>query len=397
MKRMLRTVLLFAVFVLTITLTALPGWGGEITFAGVTHMVTSSGTFTNLGVGISVDQIQVSSAYVNGPDGSVVHTYSPNEFHDDSGDLYYWISLPGPPETGTWTFTVEFNDGTGTDSETDVQGPLLVLPVIATHQITVDGNHTTTPTFTWPDVSSGNFYRLALFDENWNTIYRTPRSSATTAIIPAGALNVGINYQARVEVHDSENYDTLNNRSNGDNLYLDTIIIPFVGVTNVNTLDGLKTHLDLGINVSTDKVARAYVTGPGSFFYEYLPGEYLLEYNEYFKSIDGSPAEGEYTFTVELTDGTSQSVTDTQVSNETLPILLASQYETIGDDGVTPTFKWLPPDGRILFYRARIFNADGSEVVRTPRLGGTSFTTFPGQLMPNTAYEFRVEIHDSQS
>ena len=108
MKLILRTVLLFAVFVLTITLTAFPGRGGEITFAGVTHLVSSSGLFTNLGVGISVDQAQVSSAYVNGPDGAIFHTYSPNEFHDDSGDSYYWISLPGPPETGTWTFTVEF-------------------------------------------------------------------------------------------------------------------------------------------------------------------------------------------------------------------------------------------------------------------------------------------------
>lgn len=396
MKRIFRRVLFFVGFVIAITLSASPGWGEQITFAGVTHMVNSSGVFTNLGLGIDVSPAEVISARVTGPGGQVVHTYSATEFHDDYGEKYYWISLPGPPEQGTWIFTVEFTGGTS-DSETDVQGPLVALPIITTGQITIEKNHTTTPTFTWPNVSPGNFYRLVLFDENWNTLYRTSRSSALTCTIPAGALNVGINYQARVEVHDSDNYDTLNNRSNGDDLYLDTIIIPFVGVTNVNTTDGLKTYLDLGINVPPEEVAQAYVNGPGGFFYEYLPGDYLPEYNEFFKSIDGSPALGDYTFTVVLSNGTSQSVTDTQVSNETLPILLASEYEIIGGDGVTPTFKWLPPDGRILFYRVRIFDSSGHLVTGSPRLGGTSFTTFPGQLEPNTAYRFRVEIHDSQS
>ncbi|MDA3791877.1 MAG: hypothetical protein PF503_25690 [Desulfobacula sp.] len=396
MQSMLRKTLLFFVFILTITLTASPGWGGEITFAGVTHMVNSSGVFTNIGVGIDVYPSDVTSAYVNDPDGNTIHTYSANEFHDDYGDKYYWISLPGPPKIGMWTFKVEFVIGDD-DSETDVQKNLVVLPVIRTDQIIVEGNHTTTPTFTWPDVSPGNFYRLVLFDENWNTLYRTSRSSDTIATIPAGTLNVGTNYQARVEVHDSINYDTLNNRSNGDDLYLDAIIIPFVGVTNVNSLDGLKTYLDLGINVPPEKVAQAYVTGPGDFRYDYLPGDYLSQYNEYFKSIDGSPALGEYTFTVELLDGTFQSVTDNQVSNQELPILYSTDYVVIGDDGVTPTFKWMPPDERILFYRARIFDDTGLEVVRTPRLGGTAFTTLPGQLMPNTTYRFRVEIHDSQS
>ena len=39
-------------------------WGQNITFAGVTHMVTPSGVYTNLGLGIDVDPDSVTSACV---------------------------------------------------------------------------------------------------------------------------------------------------------------------------------------------------------------------------------------------------------------------------------------------------------------------------------------------
>ena len=37
----------------------------------------------------------------------------------------------------------------------------------------------------------------------------------------------------------------------------------------------------------------------------------------------------------------------------------------------------------------------GSEVLRAPRAGGTAYVTSPGELMPVTTYQLRVEIHDS--
>ena len=115
--------------------------------------------------------------------------------------------------------------------------------------------------------------------------------------------------------------DYLNNRSNGETLNLDTIVIPFAGVTNLNTGEGLKTQLDLGINVDPSEVSSAYVNGPGGFSYEFEVEDYLPAFNEYFKVIESPPALGDYTFTVELTDGTTQSVTDTQGPLETLPVI----------------------------------------------------------------------------
>ena len=327
-----------------------------------------------------------------------MHCYSADEFYEELGDTFYWISLPGPPQNGTYTFTVNFTDGT-VDTATDTQGPLVALPIIQAWQVTVDGNHTTTPTFSWPDVSPGNYYRLQIFDQSGNTLFRSPRSTDLSVTIPANTIPVGINYQARVEVHDSDSFDTLNNRSNGEIINLDTIIIPFAGVTNVNRPDGIKTQLDLGINVDPrvdpSFVARAYVNGPGGFYYEFKKEDYLPAYGEYFQALDGSPALGDYIFTVELTDGTTQSVTDTQGPLETLPIIRSDEYEIIGDDGVTPTFKWPEVTGRVLFYRLIVQDSVGNDIIRTSRLGGTAYVTTPGELNPNTNYQLRVEIHDS--
>jgi hypothetical protein len=374
--------------------TAHNGWSQEITFAGVTHMVDQYGEYTNLALGVDVYPADVSSACVEDPDTFEVHCYTSDEFYDELGDQYYWIRLPGPPKEGTYTFTVNFTDGT-VDTATDVQGPLVALPVIEAWQVTVDGNHTGTPTFSWDDLSPGNYYRIQVFDESDIVLFRSPRSTDTSVTIPLGTLPVGISYRARVEVHDSDAFATLNNRSNGENLNLDTIVIPFAGVTNVNRPDGIKTHLDLGLNVDPADVAQATVSGPDSFAYTFQAADFEPSFQQYFKALDGSPALGDYTFTVVLTDGTTQSVTDTQGLLETLPIILASEYEILGGDGVTPTFKWPAVSGRVLFYRLRVYDDSGNELFRTARLGGTAHVTSPGELMPFTTYRLRVEIHDS--
>jgi len=394
MKKYMRFLtFLFLIFTVCL-MTPQISWGQNITFAGVTHLVDQNGSYTNLGLGLDVYPDSVTSACVDDPDGITVHCYSPEEFYIELGDQYYWTRLPGPPKEGTYSFTVNFTNST-VATATDVQGPVETLPIIQAAQVTIDGNHTGTPTFSWPDVAAGKYYRLMLFDEAWNTIYRSSRSPDISVTIPAGTLPGGINYQARVEVHDSDSYSTLNNRANGEYLYLDTIIIPFAGVTNVNRTNGIKTYLDLGLNVDPGDVAKAYVNGPEGFYYEFQATDYLPYYGEYFRQLDGSPTPGDYIFTVELGDGTTQSVTDTQGPLETLPIMPASEYQIIGDDGVTPTFKWPEVPGRVLFYRLRIYDEGGNEVFRTPRIGGTAYVTTPGELVPFTTYQLRVEIHDS--
>ena len=372
---------------------AQPGRGEEIRFAGVTHMVNQYGAHTNIGLGIDVYPASVDSACVQDPDGNTIHCYSPEEFNDEGTDLYYWKSLAGPPEEGTYTFTVDFTNGT-TDTATDVQGPTVELPIIQAWQVTVEGNHTTTPTFSWPDASPGNYYRIQAWDDYGNTLFRSPRSTVRTVTIPPGTLPQGIEYTARVEVHDGDSFETLNNRANGENIYMDTILIPYAQVYHVNTAAGQKTWLDLGINVDDEEVDIASVNGPG-IQYNFQTFDWYGE--GYFIEFDGPPALGDYTFTVVLTNGESQSVTDTQDIVENLPIVGASEIQIIGEDGVTPTFRWPEVPGRVLFSRFRIYETNGNRVVNTRRLGGTAYTVFPGELQPNTTYEVVVERHDSFS
>ena len=83
-----------------------------ITFAGVTHLVTPSGVYTNLGLGIDVDTDSVVSACVEDPDNILVHCYSVDEFIVEPVDTYYWVSLPGPPKEGSYSFTINFTGAT---------------------------------------------------------------------------------------------------------------------------------------------------------------------------------------------------------------------------------------------------------------------------------------------
>ena len=55
----------------------------EITFAGVTHTVTPSGVYTNLGLGINFDPGIVVSACVVFPDNTTEHCYSEDQFYDE--------------------------------------------------------------------------------------------------------------------------------------------------------------------------------------------------------------------------------------------------------------------------------------------------------------------------
>lgn len=395
MHKHAKAILYSLLFIATFFTAVENSWGqNEITFAGVTHRVNTNGVFTDLGLGINVHPDAVASACVTDPDNITVYCYSPEDFIEEGSQLYYWMTLPGPPKQGPYTFAVEFTDGL-VDTALDVQGPLNTLPIIKASEVTVDGNHTGTPTFSWPDLAQGNYYRLVLYDGSSSAIYKTSRSSATSITIPPGTLPAGINYQGRVEVFDSDSFQASNNRADGENFFLDTIVVPFAGVSNVNRPDGIKTHLDIGINVDPGEVAQAYVNGPDGFYYEFQASDYLPYQSEFFKAIDGSPALGDYIFTVALTDGTIQSVTDTQGPLETLPVILASEYEIIGGDGVTATLRWPAVAGRVLFYRVSLYDASGNLLGRTPRFGGTATVTMPGALMPHTTYQVRVEVHDS--
>jgi len=97
-KAVLYSLLLIAAFFVT----AQNSWAqNEITFAGVTHLRTPSNeSYTNLGLGINFDPGNVLSACVLYPDNTTEYCYSADQFYNELGDTFYFISLPGPPQLG---------------------------------------------------------------------------------------------------------------------------------------------------------------------------------------------------------------------------------------------------------------------------------------------------------
>ena len=80
-KAVLYSILAIAAFFVA----AQGSWAQSITFAGVTHMVTPSGVYTNLGLGIDVYPGSVTSACVTDPDNNTVHCYSADQFYEELG------------------------------------------------------------------------------------------------------------------------------------------------------------------------------------------------------------------------------------------------------------------------------------------------------------------------
>ena len=160
----------------------------------------------------------IESITVNGPEGKMPIT------KDDF--IYYpqyrafWISIPGAPSIGTYTFTVT-SDSISTTT-TDTQKVLTKLPIPNTSMLsTVEGKTLTckSPIFSWDGVAAEPplYYRLEINDMQNNRVYATNYvEDMLSNRIPPDLLKVGQNYRWRVRVVDGPNWIEMNNRSNSE-------------------------------------------------------------------------------------------------------------------------------------------------------------------------------------
>jgi len=160
----------------------------------------------------------IESITVNGPEGKLPIT------KDDF--IYYpqyrafWISIPGAPSIGTYTFTVT-SDSISTTT-TDTQKVLTKLPIPNTSTLsTVEGKTLTckSPIFSWDAVAAEPplYYRLEINDMQNNRVYATNYvEDMLSNRIPPDLLKVGQNYRWRVRVVDGPNWIEMNNRSNSE-------------------------------------------------------------------------------------------------------------------------------------------------------------------------------------
>jgi CubicO group peptidase (beta-lactamase class C family) len=160
----------------------------------------------------------IESITVNGPEGKLPIT------KDDF--IYYpqyrafWISIPGAPSIGTYTFTITSDSISATT--TDTQKVLTKLPIPNTSTLsTVEGKTLTckSPIFFWDGVAAEPplYYRLEINDMQNNRVYATNYvEDMLSNRIPPDLLKVGQNYRWRVRAVDGPNWIEMNNRSNSE-------------------------------------------------------------------------------------------------------------------------------------------------------------------------------------
>jgi len=157
----------------------------------------------------------IDSITVTGPQGKLALGISDFNYH--AGFRDFWISIPGAPDTGTYTFTVTSGKRSGSATDTQSMPRTIPLPDIRTFSPAAGEAITTKPPhFAWQAVEADVplYYRLDIKDLQDNYIFRTDYvRDMFSAHAPSNLLEAGQTYRWRVRVADGTNWIELNNRS----------------------------------------------------------------------------------------------------------------------------------------------------------------------------------------
>jgi len=129
----------------------------------------------------------------------------------------FFITLPGSPEIGTYTFKV--TGGTISGSATDTQSVVRTIPLldISTLSPAIGATlRSNTPTFSWGAVKVviPSYYRLEIYKQHGDRVYSTRYvKSMLSHTVPDGVLKPGQAYRWRVRVADGDNWVKDQNRS----------------------------------------------------------------------------------------------------------------------------------------------------------------------------------------
>ena len=135
------------------------------------------------------------------------------------------MSMLGPPELGTYTFSIKAGDASGTAS--DDQSTVIDLPPPDSSAFSPADRETvpaTSPTFSWEPVEAGIpvHYRLDIRDMGGDYVYRSAYAEHGAGedrrlhVVPAGYLKPGEAYLWRVRVVDEPGFVQAENRANSN-------------------------------------------------------------------------------------------------------------------------------------------------------------------------------------
>jgi len=160
-----------------------------------------------------IDSITITGPSGDLPIGKDDFVYLPH-FRD------FWISIPGSPEIGTYTFTV--TSGKRSGSATDIQSMVRSIPIPDVNNVSPNEGarlRSTTPTFSWDPVKAGIpvYYRLEIYKQRGGRVYSTGRiKDMLSHTIPDEILRPGQVYRWRIRVTDSGSWVKTQNRSHSE-------------------------------------------------------------------------------------------------------------------------------------------------------------------------------------
>jgi hypothetical protein len=173
-------------------------------------------------------------------------------------------------------------------------------------------------------------------------------------------------------------------------------------VRAMNTPDGIRTTLDAIVfdpnGTVPTTINSLVVSGPNGFSYSFTADDYFAPYNEYWSERPGLPSDGEYTFTVNDSEGKTATSHFYLKVGSAIPLPDASSMQASGYV-LAPTLSW----GAIsnyhgnLFYQARIYDMSNNIIWTSNHSTGASVDVPSGILSPDTDYQWRVEVFDDSS
>jgi CubicO group peptidase (beta-lactamase class C family) len=197
----------------------------DISIQGAVNHVREPDNSSNTEINILIEKDfkgnlpdDIESISVKGPQGKLPIT------KDDF--IYYpqyrafWISIPGRPLTGTYTFAA--TSGSISASATDTQTVLTEIPIPKTSTFSPAAGKTLTcksPVFSWDAVAAEIpiFYRLEINDMQDSRVFASSYIQGMDSIrTPADQLKAGATYRWRIRAVDGSDWIVLNNRSNSE-------------------------------------------------------------------------------------------------------------------------------------------------------------------------------------
>jgi CubicO group peptidase (beta-lactamase class C family) len=158
---------------------------------------------------------EINSITVSGPQGNL--SIGKDDFNFDPQSRSFWTVQPDSPESGTYKFTVNSGNQSGTSIDTQFVFKTVPIPDISKFIPSTDGSLTCQPpAFSWSSISTQEpfYYQLKIADSNHDHLYKTAYTKDMFSVkIPPEILNPGMTYYWQLKVADGPDWKTLNNQS----------------------------------------------------------------------------------------------------------------------------------------------------------------------------------------